>query len=305
MTLMKKKYLISVVGPTAIGKTELAIRLAEHFDTEILSSDSRQFFKEMRIGTAVPSEEELNRVKHHFIQSRSIFEHYSVGAFEKDALSLLEEKFKTHDVMLMVGGSGLYVDAVLNGLDEFPKIDPSVRQKLIAELNEKGLTHLQNRLKSIDPEAFQRIDIQNGQRVIRALEISEGTGRPFSSFWLNTKKKRDFEAIKIGLHAQRELVYDRINRRVDAMMEQGLLEEARGLYPNRELNALQTVGYKELFAFFEGHLTLQEAVSEIKKNTRRFAKRQGTWFRRDNEITWFEHDEDFSKIIEFLESRMT
>ena len=294
-----------MVGPTAIGKTELAIRLAEHFDTEILSSDSRQFFKEMRIGTAVPSEEELNRVKHHFIQSRSIFEHYSVGAFEKDALSLLEEKFKTHDVMLMVGGSGLYVDAVLNGLDEFPKIDPSVRQKLIAELNEKGLTHLQNRLKSIDPEAFQRIDIQNGQRVIRALEISEGTGRPFSSFWLNTKKKRDFEAIKIGLQAQRELVYDRINRRVDAMMEQGLLEEARGLYPNRELNALQTVGYKELFAFFEGLLTLQEAVSEIKKNTRRFAKRQGTWFRRDNEITWFENDEDFSKIIEFLESRMT
>ena len=294
-----------MVGPTAIGKTELAIRLAEHFDTEILSSDSRQFFKEMRIGTAVPSEEELNRVKHHFIQSRSIFEHYSVGAFEKDALSLLEEKFKTHDVMLMVGGSGLYVDAVLNGLDEFPKIDPSVRQRLIAELNEKGLTHLQNKLKSIDPEAFQRIDIQNGQRVIRALEISEGTGRPFSSFWLNTKKKRDFEAIKIGLQAQRELVYDRINRRVDAMMEQGLLEEARGLYPNRELNALQTVGYKELFAFFEGLLTLQEAVSEIKKNTRRFAKRQGTWFRRDNEITWFEHDEDFSKIIEFLESRMT
>jgi tRNA dimethylallyltransferase len=302
---MKKKYLISVVGPTAIGKTELAIRLAEHFDAEILSSDSRQFFKEMRIGTAVPSEEELNRVRHHFIQSRSIFEQYSVGAFEKDALSLLEEEFKTHDVMVMVGGSGLYVDAVLNGLDEFPNIDPSVRQKLIAELNEKGLTHLQNKLKSIDPEAFERIDIQNGQRVIRALEISEGTGRPFSSFWLNTKKKRDFEAIKIGLHAQRELVYERINRRVDAMMEEGLLEEARKLYPNRELNALQTVGYKELFAFLEGLLTLQEAVSEIKKNTRRFAKRQGTWFRRDDEITWFEYDEGSSKIIEFLESRMT
>ena len=305
MTLMKKKYLISVVGPTAIGKTELAIRLAEHFDAEILSSDSRQFFREMRIGTAVPSEEELNRVRHHFVQSRSIFEQYSVGAFEKDALSLLEEEFKTHDVMIMVGGSGLYVDAVLNGLDEFPKIDPSVRQKLIAELNELGLTHLQDKLKSIDPVAFEQIDIQNGQRVIRALEICEGTGRPFSSFWLNTKKKRDFEAIKIGLHAQRELVYERINRRVDAMMEQGLLEEARKLYPNRELNALQTVGYKELFEFFEGLLTLQEAVSEIKKNTRRFAKRQGTWFRRDDEITWFEHDEDSSKIIQFLESRMT
>jgi tRNA dimethylallyltransferase len=164
---------------------------------------------------------------------------------------------------------------------------------------------MQNKLKSIDPEAFERIDIQNGQRVIRALEISEGTGRPFSSFWLNTKKKRDFEAIKIGLHAQRELVYERINRRVDAMMEEGLLEEARKLYPNRELNALQTVGYKELFAFLEGLLTLQEAVSEIKKNTRRFAKRQGTWFRRDDEITWFEYDEGSSKIIEFLESRMT
>lgn len=301
---MNKKYLISVVGPTAIGKTTLAIALAEHFRTEILSSDSRQFFKEMRIGTAVPSKEELNRVKHHFIQSRSIFEDYNVGAFEKDAIKLLDEKFKTTDIMIMAGGSGLYVNAVLNGLDEFPEVDPGVRQKLSAELNEKGLLHLQKRLKSLDPEAFERIDIQNSQRVIRALEICEGTGRPFSSFWRNDMKERDFFSVKIGLRAERELVYDRINRRVDAMMEQGLLDEARSLYPNRELNALQTVGYRELFRHFDGELTLEEAVSEIKKNTRRFAKRQGTWFRKDSEITWFEHDVDINKIIEFLDSKI-
>jgi tRNA dimethylallyltransferase len=302
---MKDKYLISVIGPTAIGKTAVGIGLAEHFKTEILSSDSRQFFREMRIGTAVPSDEELKSVRHHFIQSRSIFDDYNVGAFEKDALRLLKEKFKTRDVMIMVGGSGLYVDAVLNGLDEFPEVDPSIRQNLISEMNEKGFVHLQNQLKSLDPGGFERIDIQNSQRLIRALEICMGTGRPFSSFWMNKKKARDFKGIKIGLEADREMVYERINTRVDAMMEEGLLEEAKTLYPQRELNALQTVGYKELFAYLDGDLSLEAAVSEIKKNTRRFAKRQGTWFRKDSEIKWFGHDCDIGEIIEYLESSMS
>ena len=301
---MKKKYLITVLGPTAIGKTDLAINLAEHFKTEIVSADSRQFFKEMSIGTAVPSIEELARVQHHFIQNRSIFEDYNVGTFERDALALLEEKFKTFDVFIMVGGSGLYLNAVLNGLDEFPEVDPDLRQKLLLELNERGLEYLQSKLKSMDPEAFERIDVQNSQRLIRALEICEGTGQPFSSFWKNNRKSRSFVSLKIGLQADRRLVYDRINKRVDAMMEQGLLEEARALYQHKELNALQTVGYKELFAYFDGNLSLEEAVSEIKKNTRRFAKRQGTWFRKDEEINWFEYDQKRSRIIEFLESRI-
>jgi len=301
---MKKKYLITVLGPTAIGKTDLAINLAEHFKTEIVSADSRQFFKEMSIGTAVPSIEELARVQHHFIQNRSIFEDYNVGTFERDALALLEEKFKTFDVFIMVGGSGLYLNAVLNGLDEFPEVDPDLRQKLLLELNERGLEYLQSKLKSMDPEAFERIDVQNSQRLIRALEICEGSGQPFSSFWKNNRKSRSFVSLKIGLQADRRLVYDRINKRVDAMMEQGLLEEARALYQHKELNALQTVGYKELFAYFDGNLSLEEAVSEIKKNTRRFAKRQGTWFRKDEEINWFEYDQKRSRIIEFLESRI-
>lgn len=301
---MENKHLITVVGPTAIGKTRLGILLAEHFDTEVLSADSRQFFREMKIGTAVPTEEELARARHHFIQSRSVFEDYNVGAFEQDAMELLEEKFRTRDVMVMVGGSGLYVDAVLNGLDEFPEVDPSIRAKLIELLDREGLEPLQEKLRKLDPESFQRIDIQNRQRVIRALEIREGTGKPFSSFWRNQRKERSFRSIKIGLRADRKLIYQRINERVDQMMEEGLLEEARNLYPHRELNALQTVGYKELFAHFDGDLTLEEAVSEIKKNTRRFAKRQGTWFRKDEDITWFDHDEDVVRIIRFLEDRM-
>lgn len=301
---MENKHLITVVGPTAIGKTRLGILLAEHFDTEVLSADSRQFFREMKIGTAVPTEEELARARHHFIQSRSVFEDYNVGAFEQDAIELLEEKFMTRDVMVMVGGSGLYVDAVLNGLDEFPEVDPSIRAKLIELLDREGLEPLQEKLRKLDPESFQRIDIQNRQRVIRALEICEGTGKPFSSFWRNQRKERSFRSIKIGLRADRKLIYQRINERVDQMMEEGLLEEARNLYPHRELNALQTVGYKELFAHFDGDLTLEEAVSEIKKNTRRFAKRQGTWFRKDEDITWFDHDEDVVRIIRFLEDRM-
>ena len=301
---MNNKYLITVLGPTAIGKTKLGIQLAEHFETEVLSADSRQFYREMRIGTAVPSDEELARVRHHFIQDRSVLEDYNVGSFEQDAIELLEDKFRTRKVMVMVGGSGLYVDAVLNGLDEFPEVDASVREKLVELLDEKGLEPLQEMLQKLDPVSYERIDIQNRQRIVRALEICIGTGKPFSSFWMNRRKERSFRSIKIGLRADRQLVYRRINERVDLMMEQGLLEEARRLYPHRDLNALQTVGYRELFSHFDGDLSLEEAVSEIKKNTRRFAKRQGTWFRKDEDITWFEHDEEPAKIIGFLKDRM-
>ncbi len=301
---MDSKFLITVLGPTAIGKTRLGIQLAEHFETEVLSADSRQFYREMRIGTAVPSDEELARVRHHFIQDRSVLEDYNVGSFEQDAIELLEDKFRTRKVMVMVGGSGLYVDAVLNGLDEFPEVDASVREKLVELLDEKGLEALQEMLQKLDPVSYERIDIQNRQRMVRALEICIGTGKPFSSFWMNRRKERSFRSIKIGLRADRQLVYRRINERVDLMMEQGLLEEARRLYPHRDLNALQTVGYRELFAHFDGDLSLEEAVSEIKKNTRRFAKRQGTWFRKDEDITWFDHDEEPAKIIGFLKDRM-
>lgn len=298
---MKEKHLITIIGPTAIGKTALSIELARYFDTEILSCDSRQFYTEMSIGTAVPLKEELDTVKHHFIQNRSIFDDYSVGAFEKDALNLLTELFKKHDTVVMVGGSGLYVDAVIKGLDEFPKIDPSIRQNLKEKLEREGIETLQHALKSLDPVSFERIDIFNHQRLIRALEISIGSDHPFSYYLGTPKKKRDFNTIKIGLTAEREVIYNRINQRVDLMMENGLLEEARALFPYKSLNALQTVGYRELFAHFEGLTTLDVAVEEIKKNTRRFAKRQGTWFRRDPDIKWFHYSSPAKEILTYLE----
>lgn len=300
---MKRKLLITVIGATGIGKTRLSILLAQALKTEIISCDSRQFYKEMNIGTAVPSQEELHAVKHHFIQNRSIYEDYSVGAFEKDALNLLSELFKKHDVVVMVGGSGLYVDAVTRGLDEFPKIDPNIRKKLKEKLDNEGIESLQNELKILDPISYERIDIFNQQRLIRALEICLGSNHPFSYYLGVHNKKRDFKSIKIGLTADREVIYDRINQRVDLMMEKGLLEEARTLFPNKSLNALQTVGYRELFAFFEGLNTLDTAVAEIKKNTRRFAKRQGTWFRRDPDIKWFHFSTPSKEILEYLEKK--
>lgn len=298
---MKDKFLISLVGATAIGKTDLAIRLAQHYHTDILSADSRQFYKEMYIGTAVPNPQELAGAKHHFIQDRSIFEDYSVGKFEKDATALLDELFQSRDIVIMVGGSGLYVDAVLQGLDAFPELDPGIREKLKQELNEGGIEPLQARLKNLDPISYERMDIFNKQRLIRALEICIGTGTPFSKFWKKNKKQRNFIPVKIGLEADRELVYQRINQRVDVMMQQGLLNEVNRLYPNRHLNALQTVGYKELFEYLEGNCSLEFAVSEIKKNTRRFAKRQGTWFRKDKRIKWFDRDAHLEEITSYID----
>ncbi|MCX2681386.1 tRNA (adenosine(37)-N6)-dimethylallyltransferase MiaA [Galbibacter sp. EGI 63066] len=298
---MNNKTLITVVGPTAIGKTAMAIQLAQHFDTDIISSDSRQFYKEMYIGTAVPNPYELVQAKHHFIQHKSIFDPYSVGDFEKEATELLTDLFLEKDQVVMAGGSGLYVNAVVDGLDDFPEVDPKIRQKLNKELDEKGIESLQEQLKSLDPNHYKNVDILNPHRIIRALEISLGTGKPYSSFLKNKKANRAFKSVKIGLTADREVIYDRINKRVDIMMDNGLLGEAKALYPHRNLNALQTVGYKELFEFFDGNWTLDFAISEIKKNTRRFAKRQLTWFRKDPSIHWFDYTSPVEEIIRDIE----
>lgn len=308
--MRNKPLLICVVGPTAIGKTSMAIALAKAFSTEIVSADSRQFYKEMSIGTAVPSKEELQAVPHHFIQSKSIFDEYSVGDFEREALELINEKFfpsnndnKVLDFLVMVGGSGLYVDAVVRGLDEFPTVPPEVRNKLNSEMENLGIEHLQERLKIADPIQYSKIDIQNPHRVIRALEIFEFTGKPFSSFLNQKSTPRAFETLFIGLSADRETIYGRINKRVDQMIDAGLIEEARNLYNHRDRNALQTVGYRELFNYFDGSISKEEAISEIKKNTRRFAKRQGTWFRKNEAINWFDYRTKPKEILDFIHEK--
>ncbi|MDO1500259.1 tRNA (adenosine(37)-N6)-dimethylallyltransferase MiaA [Winogradskyella maritima] len=294
------KFLLSVVGPTAIGKTALSIQLAKHFETEIISSDSRQFFKEMSIGTAVPSREELSQVKHHFIQHLSIQDPYSVGQFEKDAIARLDTIFRNHDVAVMVGGSGLYSNAVIHGLDDFPDVDSDIRTTLNKRIQDEGISVLQNELKEKDPKAYDTIAIDNPQRLIRALEICIGTGRPYSSFLAKGKITRPFETISVGLTAERSIIYERINQRVDIMMDSGLLEEAKRLYPHKDLNALNTVGYKELFKYFDDEWELDLAVSEIKKNTRRFAKRQLTWYRKYDSILWFDFETPLDQILDTL-----
>ena len=300
MSFKKEPLLITIVGPTAIGKTALSIQLATHFNTEIISCDSRQFYKEMRIGTAVPSGEELNAAPHHFIQNRSIFDTYNVGDFERDALHKLNKLFETNTVVIMVGGSGLYVDAVLNGLDYFPKVQPEIRAQLNETLLSKGIQHLQQQLKELDIETYHSITLDNPQRVIRALEVCIGSGHPYSSFKNKPKEKRNFRSIKIGLNADRAIIYDRINQRVDIMLKEGLLEEAKTVYPHKNLNALQTVGYRELFSFFDGNISKEFAIEEIKKNTRRFAKRQLTWFRKDTSIVWFDYNTTHQTIVKTL-----
>ncbi|AUC81903.1 tRNA (adenosine(37)-N6)-dimethylallyltransferase MiaA [Lacinutrix sp. Bg11-31] len=297
----KNKYLISIVGPTAIGKTSLSIKLAQHYNTEILSADSRQFYKEMQIGTAAPTVDELAQAKHHFIHHKSIEDIYNVGAFEKEAIATLDTLFKTHDVVIMVGGSGLYVDAVTKGLDYFPEVDKSIREGLNSELVETGLETLQLQLKKLDIEAYNTIAIDNPQRVIRALEICIGSGKPYSSFLNKDKNKRIFKTITIGLTAEREIIYNRINKRVDIMLAQGQLEEAKLLIDKQHLNALNTVGYKELFNYFKEEWTFDFAIEEMKKNSRRFAKRQLTWFKRNKDTFWFDYLEDVSNIIKAIE----
>ncbi len=300
----KNNFLITIVGPTAIGKTAMSIQLAKHFNADIISCDSRQFYKEMTIGTAVPSALELKSVKHHVIKNRSIFDDYNVGEFERDALAKFDVLFEENPVQIMVGGSGLYVDAVLKGLDYFPEIDKEIRENLATQLEEEGIEVLQERLKELDLETYNTIAIKNPHRLMRALEICIGSGIPYSTFKNKLKAPRNFTVIKIGLIADRQIIYDRINNRVDLMLKNGLLEEAKILYQYKYLNALQTVGYRELFSFFDGDFTKEFAISEIKKNTRRFAKRQITWFKRDLETSWFDYQTEIKNVIDTVSNKI-
>lgn len=294
------KLLITIVGPTAIGKTALSIQLAKHYNTQILSADSRQFFKEMCIGTAVPSQEELNAAPHHFIQHISIEDTYSVGHYEREALHKLSQLFTTHDILILVGGSGMYVDGLLNGLDYFPEVTPGIREELQQLHEREGIEALQELLKKHDPTYYNEVEISNTQRLMRALEVCLSSGKPFSSFRNQPKTPRDFKHIKIGLTADREIIYDRINRRVDLMMEAGLLDEVKTLLSRKHLNALQTVGYRELFEHLEEKTSLEQAIENIKTNTRRFSKRQLTWYRKDSSIHWFDWEAPVSQIIDSI-----
>lgn len=301
--MSKKPLLICVVGATAIGKTSLSIALATAFNTEIISADSRQFYSSMNIGTAVPSAQELEAAPHHFIQHKSIFDSYNVGDFEREALLKLDTLFSEKSTAILVGGSGLYVDAVVNGLDHFPDIDKQIREALNTQLDNDGLAFLQQELMRVDPLYYKTMDTENPRRVIRALEIYRATGKPYSSFLKDRAANRNFKTLYVGLTAERPIVYQRINKRVDIMLENGLLEEVKQLRAHKNLNALQTVGYRELFQYFDGTLTLEKAVEEIKKNTRRFAKRQGTWFRKNKQIHWFDYTSKSDDIVRFIKEK--
>ncbi|MFD2967619.1 tRNA (adenosine(37)-N6)-dimethylallyltransferase MiaA [Sphingobacterium bambusae] len=296
----KKKRLLVVVGPTAVGKTALAIRLAQYFKTEVLSADSRQFYREMTIGTAKPDAAEQQQAVHHFIDSHSIAEEYSAGDFERDALKLLADLFLHHDDVVLVGGSGLFVRALCEGLDNLPKAPIEVREKLNRLLQEKGLEALQKRLQEVDPAYYATADIQNPQRVVRALEVFEATGKPFSSFRQQEFLERPFEISTIGLNMERPELYDRINRRVDHMMDSGLLEEVKSLLPYRNKPALLTVGYAEIFDYLDGQCSLEEAVDRIKQNSRRYAKRQITWFKKHGNTCWFSPNA-WDEILAYIE----
>ncbi len=292
------KTLIVIAGPTAVGKTAVAIELAKKLNTEIISADSRQFYREMAIGTAKPTPKELKQAKHHFIDSHSIKESFSVGDFEEQGLALLDELFKKHDIVILVGGSGLYIKAICEGFDKLPSASPEVRESLNLEFKNNGIIPLQEKLKVADPAYYNQVDLNNPQRLIRALEVFETTGIPFSSYRKSTINNRPFRCVKIGLNLPREELYQRINQRVDIMVQEGLVEEVRSLLPYRHLNALNTVGYSELFDFFDGKTDLNTAIELIKQNTRRFAKRQLTWFRKDKDIKWYSPgDIDFSAVV--------
>ncbi|WP_312174777.1 tRNA (adenosine(37)-N6)-dimethylallyltransferase MiaA [Chryseobacterium sp.] len=300
---MKNKTLISVVGPTGIGKTRLAIDLAKHFNTEIISCDSRQFFKEMKIGTASPSEEELAEAPHHFIGNLSVEEYYSIGQYEEDALKKLNELFEKYDTVILVGGSMMYEKAVIEGLNDLPEADDNNQKKLQEILENEGIEKLQEMLKELDPEYFSVVDIHNHRRLLRAIDVIWQTNKKYSEQIAVSQDSRDFNTIRIGIEAPREELYDRINRRVDIMMEKGLLEEAKSLEKFKHLTALNTVGYAELFKYFDGEWDLDFAVSEIKKNSRRYAKRQLTWYRKADDIHYLPlgySQENFNEMIGYI-----
>ncbi|VXD10658.1 tRNA (adenosine(37)-N6)-dimethylallyltransferase MiaA [Marinoscillum sp. 108] len=297
---LKKNILVSVVGPTAVGKTALAIEIAKYFNTQIVSADSRQFYREMNIGTAKPDKEELAQVKHHFINSHSIKSHYSVGMYEKEALVLLDELFQRHDVVVLVGGSGLFFKAIWDGFDEMPAVDLDLRASLNRWFEEEGLEPMLKELKEKDPEYFGLVDQQNHQRVIRALEVIRSSGETFTSFRKGKAvSNRNFVNLKFGLNMDREILFDRINKRMDLMIDAGLFEEAKALFPYKDHNALQTVGYTEIFNYLDGKYDREEAVRLLKRNSRRYAKRQLTWFRKDEEIKWYQPNES-ERIIRLI-----
>lgn len=296
---MKTKTLIIILGPTGVGKTDLSIEIAQKFNTVIISADSRQIYKEMNIGTAVPSAEQLAAVKHYCIQHKSIHDYYNASMFEVEVLSMLDELFTMHDVVVMTGGSMMYIDVVCKGIDDLPTIDMKIRNKWLRIWKEKGLEFLQSKVKEIDPEFYAVTDVKNPKRMLKALEIYEMTGKPYSDLRTGRQKQRDFNIVKIGLNREREELYKRINQRVDEMMKNGLMDEARPLLPHQHINSLNTVGYKELFDYFEEKITLNKAVELIKRDSRRYAKRQLSWFKRDKEIEWF-HPDETQKIINFL-----
>jgi len=301
--MANKKTLIAIVGPTAVGKTAMAISLAQYFKTEIISADSRQFYREMTIGTAKPDAEELASAPHHFINSHSIRQDYSAGDFEREALLRLNELFKQHDVVIMVGGSGLFVRALCEGLDDLPKAGEEVRERLNSEMEQLGIEQMKERLKTIDPAYYKVADIDNPQRVVRALEVFEATGKPMSFYHRKDVDKRPFDILTIGLNMERSQLYARINLRVDRMMETGLLEEVKSLIPFRSKPALLTVGYAELFDFLDGNISLGDAVDKIKQNSRRYAKRQITWFKKYGDTFWFQPTET-GDIIDFIQTKL-
>ena len=285
-TMSGRKRLVVIVGATGSGKTDLSIGVAERLSAPIISTDSRQFYRGMAIGTAQPSHEQLMRVEHHFVNCRDVGEEFNCGAYEREALERLSELFAKHDTVVAVGGSGLYIKALCEGMDDLPDAEPALREELQRRLDTEGLEPLVEQLRELDIDYYNEVDRCNPQRILRAVEVCLATGKPYSSFRKGTTKRRDFEIVKVGIDMPREELYDRINRRVDMMMAEGLEEEARAMLPYRHLNALQTVGYSEMFAYFDGNITREEAVELIKRNSRRYAKRQMTWFRRDKDIHW-------------------
>ena len=302
--MKKKGTLIVLLGPTGVGKTNISLRLAEQLKCPIVSSDSRQFYRELKIGTAAPTENELARVKHYFIGSHSIFDEYNAGQYEQDAIKQLDEIFKTSDYALLVGGSMMYIDAVCNGMDDIPNVDNATREFWQKQFLDFGLEHIQKELKRLDPEHFEEVDKKNPKRIIHALEICSMTGKPYSTFRTGKKKQRDFDILKIGLNRPRPELYERINVRVNDMMQEGLLDEAKQFYNFRSLNSLNTVGYKELYEFMNGNWSLDFAINMIQQDTRRYAKRQLTWFNRDKEINWF-HPSEEEKIMAFIQNSLT
>ena len=297
-----KKTLIVITGPTAVGKTALCLDLAKHFGIPIINADSRQIYRELKIGTARPTEEQMQQVKHYFVGTLGLEDYYSASLFEQQVLELLSQLFQTHDYALMAGGSMMYIDAVCDGIDDIPTIDDETRALMKRRLAEEGLEQLCEDLKRLDPEYYEIVDRQNPRRVVHALEICTMTGQTYTSFRRREKRNRPFRIIKIGLNREREELYDRINQRVDEMMANGLLEEVKTMYPKRSLNALNTVGYKELFDYLEGRWTLDEAVERIKGNTRRYARKQLTWYKKDEQIHWF-HPDERTTIIDYIISQ--